>query len=296
MSHPDFEIIIRDQKGRVMNRFFLCARAAVVAAAVLLCISGVVPNQKPDQESDQTAGRTKVAAGEYVVVEQSNGGAVGPFGEEIYNFDETWTLWHTPNGQYEIEGERRFESPRDSKRTSPFRATLSRDFTLLHITELERLRWLPDAGPLNCDFRPRELFCSASAREPLTLRTPMQHPYALLWPISAFSLSGLTREVERDPDRASPVQFVVIEQPSPGMPVQTTVLAGELRYLGQEKLVAAGETWPAFKFSFAPVMYPRFLIWTSAKGLLLALAVEHEHINWPQEGIRLVHIEKSPDF
>jgi len=253
-------------------------------------------NASSGASSDQKAARTKIAAGEYAVIEQANSGAVGPFGEEVYNFRETWTLWRAANGQYEVEGERRYESPRDWQRAESFSATLSRDFTLLHSTEAAPLRWRPDSGPMICDFRPRELFCSASGHEPVELHVPLEHPYALLWPISPFSLGGLTREAERDPSREAPVQFVVIVQPSARMPVSATNLGGDLRYLGQENLVAAGETWPAFKFSFTAATSAPFLIWTSTKGLLLALAVKHEHKNWPQEGIRLVRIEKSAYF
>jgi hypothetical protein len=275
----------------------------LVLPTLILCLFATFGRPPHAQEKagsgtrpDQKAARTKIAAGEYADVEEGNSGAVGPFGEEVYNFGETWTLWRAAKDQYEIEGERRYESPRDLQQTGQFRATLSRDFTLLHITELARLRWRPDAGPLVCDFRPRELFCSASAREPIELRVPMQYPYAVLWPISPFSLGGLTREAERYPNRVAPVQFVVIEQPSSEAPLRTTILGGEMRYLGQEKLVTAGQTWPAFKFSFTAATRAPFLIWTSTKGLLLAVTVEHEHKNWPQEGIRLVRIEKSEDF
>jgi hypothetical protein len=75
--------------------------------------------------------RTKVAGGEYAVFERAKGGAVGPFGEEVYNFRETWTLWRTPKGGCQVEGERRFESPTDVPHTSRFVAQLSRDLHLL---------------------------------------------------------------------------------------------------------------------------------------------------------------------
>ena len=73
-------------------------------------------------------------------------------------------------------------------------------------------------------------------------------------------------------------------------------LVGELRYLGTEELEAAGQSWQAYKFSIKVPFYPRFLLWTSSKGLLLALAIEHKHADWPKEGIRLVRFVKWADF
>jgi len=44
-------------------------------------------------------GRTRIAEGEYAVAERANFGATGPFGEEVYDFHETWTIWHTGSGE-----------------------------------------------------------------------------------------------------------------------------------------------------------------------------------------------------
>jgi len=63
------------------------------------------PNQQQAEKAKPSSERAKVAEGEYVVLEGANGGAVGPFGEEIYNFHETWTLWRTARGRY-YEGRR----------------------------------------------------------------------------------------------------------------------------------------------------------------------------------------------
>lgn len=52
----------------------------------------------------------------------------------------------------------------------------------------------------------------------------------------------------------------------------------------------------ALKFSLKIPLHPQYLIWTSTKGLLLALAIEHEHKDWPEEGLRLARFESSTDF
>lgn len=277
----------------------------VLLFALILCLpanarQGFV--QKPPVRivpSPPLAARTKIAEGEYVIVEQGNSGAFGPFGEEVYDFHEIWTLWRVAKGRYEVEGERRFESPRDVPHVNRFLAELSRDLTVTRVTEFAKLKWRRDSGPLSCEFLPSELHCSSGARDPkqaIELRIPMEHPFGLLWPVSIFSLSSVTREAERDRSRMTPIQMVTIEQPSSWLPVNPMILDGTLQYLGDEDLEAADQKWRAYKFSFKVPSQPQFLIWTSSKGILLALAVEHAHANWPEEGMKLVRFQKWADF
>ena len=213
------ESAMRGNASRSATVFILA-----VASLFAVCLGAVADwgLARPAQEkSAASTQRTKVAQGEYVVFERENGGAVGPFGEEVYNFHETWTLWRSANGSYEVEGERRFESPRDALHANRFVAQLSRDLTLSRVTEFARLKWRSDSGPLSCEFLRSELDCSASARDgkkAVDLKIPMKQPFGLFWPISAFSLSGITREAERDPNQRTRVQLVSIEQPSAEIP------------------------------------------------------------------------------
>lgn len=251
------------------------------------------------QASAKATGRTKIAEGEYAIYEEGNGGAFGPFGEEVYDFHESWTLWRTPKGQYEIEGERIFESPRDLEHKNRFSAELSRDLTALRMTEFGPLKWRPGSGPVSCEFLPKELHCFSEAKDPkqsLNLRVPMDYPFALLWPISPFSLGGLTREAERDLSRGTEVQLLSVEQPNRYDPVRPTILTGQLQYLGEENIDAADQKWAAHKYSLKVPSYPQFLIWTSPKGILLALAIEHAHPNWPQEGMKLTRFKTWAGF
>lgn len=248
---------------------------------------------------NQRAIRTKIAEGEYAIIEEGNQGTVGPFVEEIYNFHETWTLSRIAKGQFEVEGERRFEFPRDFLHADWFLVQLSRDLTVTRVTEFAKLRWIPDSGPLSCEFLPTDLSCSSGGRDPkysIHLHTHLDFPYGLLWPVSAFSLSGLTREAERAPRVPARVQLVTIEQPHPDNPVSATTLDGELHYLGDENVELAGQNWRAFKFSLKVAMHPEFLIWTSRRGLLLAVAVEHARPNWPEEGMKLVRFQEWGNF
>lgn len=250
--------------------------------------------------AQQPSERTKIAEGEYTVVEHENSGATGPFGEEMYNFHESWTLWSAEKGQYRVEGVRRFESPKDEPHSNRFVVDLTRDFTVIRVREFAKLRWVPDSGPLSCEFLPAQLDCGSGGSDPkreIKLRTPVDKPYGLLWPVSPFSFGGIARQVEREPGRPTQVDLVRIEQPGMTNPVQASVLEGPLQYLGEDEIEAAGRKWHAHKFSLKVPMNPEYLIWTSSsKGLLLALSVEHEHLNWREEGMKLERFESSTEF
>lgn len=256
------------------------------------------------QTSDRTtspsplAHRTKIAEGEYAVIEQSNFGAIGPFGEEVFDFHETWTIWRTETGAYEVEGRRKFESPSDTPHDNHFLVHLTRDLTVIGFTEFAKLRWKPESGPLSCEFLPAELHCFAGAPSApdVELHTPMQRPFGLIWPISAFSLSGIARDSERDPNRPTEIELARIEQPDQENPVEVTILKGGLRYLGEERLDLAGQKWRAYKYSLRAALQPEFLIWISTKGLLLSVAVEHAHSNWREEGLKLVRFHQWAEF
>lgn len=243
--------------------------------------------------------RAKVAQGEYVILEEANGGAIGPFGEEIYDFHETWTLFRAASGGYEVEGERRFESPKGVAHANRFRAELSRDLTITRLTEFARLKWRRDSGLLSCEFLRSALHCSSNAKnaeQSLNIKIPMEQPYGLLWPISAFSLSGLTRAAERDPHEVTRIQLVSIEQMSAQIPLNPMILDGVLRYLGETHIDVAGLPRRAFKFSVKVALSPELLIWTTPKGLLLAVSIQHEGKDWPEESMKLIHFQESPGF
>jgi hypothetical protein len=244
-------------------------------------------NPSPQKETSPT----KVAEGEYAFIEQANGGAVGPFDEEIYNFHETWTLWRVEEGRYRVDGLRTFESPKGEAHSNRFTVDLSRDRTVIRMTEFAKLKWVPDSGPLSCEFLPADLHCTSAGSNPSRAIEFKQHfegPYGLLWPISPFSLTGLVRQIERDPGKPTQVSLVMIAQPSAATPVQPTVLAGPLQYVGQQTIQAGQRRWQADEFSLKVPLHPELLIWTSSDGLVLAVAFEHEHKDWPQEGLRLV--------
>ena len=245
------------------------------------------------------AAQTKLAEGEYAIYEQANAGAFGPLGEEVYNFRESWTLWQVEKGQFRVEGQRKFDSPKFTPHASRFAVELSRDMTAFRMTEFAHLKWRRNSGPLICEFLAKEVHCSsgtAGPGQPADLRVPMEDPFALLWPISPFSLSSLTRQSERDAAHPTQVQVLSILQPSAALPVYPTVLCGDLQYLGEESIEAADQKWLAHKFSLKVATHPQYLIWTSSRGFLLALTIERLHPDWPQEGMKLVRFKKWIEF
>jgi hypothetical protein len=243
--------------------------------------------------------QTKIAEGEYAIYEQANGGAFGPEGEEVYNFHESWTLWRTEKQQYRVEGQRKFDSPQFTPHADRFVVELSRDMTVIRLTLFGPLKWRRNSGPLTCEFLDKEIHCSSGQAipgQPGDLHIAMENPFGLLWPISPFSLGGLTRQAERDALHSTRVQLLSLEQPSKALPVYPVVLCGDLQYLGQEAMEVAGQRWVAHKFSLKVAMHPQYLIWTSSRGLLLSLAIGHTHPGWPQEGMKLVRFKKWVDF
>jgi len=271
------------------------------SGSILCCLAGIACERpaigKPMAE--QVAGRAKAAEGEYAITEHSSSGAVGPFEQEVYNFRESWTLWRVEKGQYQVEVVRRFESPKGEPHSNRFTVDLTHDLTVIRVREFAKLRWVADSGPLSCEFLPAQLDCSSGGSDPrreIKLRTPLEKPYGLLWPISPFSFGGITREVERDSSKSTLVDFERIEQPGMREPVGATILEGPLQYLGEDNIEAAGRKWRARKFSLKIPLQPEYLMWASPKRLMLALSIEHEHKDWPEEGLKLTHFESSTEF
>jgi hypothetical protein len=276
-------------------RFLLFCLCTCFSLAGIFSEQVVGGNPQPGQ----AAGIEKIAEGEYAIQERESNGAVGPFEEEVYNFRESWTLWRGEKGQYQVEGVRNFESPKDEPHSNRFLVELTRDLTVIRVKEFAKLRWVADSGPLSCEFLPTQMDCSSGASDPkheIKLRTPLDKPYGLLWPISPFSFGGITRTVERDSARATQVDLVRIEQPGMNEPVRASILEGPLQYLGEESIETAGRKWLAHKFSLKVPTHPQYLIWTSPKGLLLVFAIENEHKDLPEEGMRLTRLESTTEF
>jgi hypothetical protein len=242
--------------------------------------------QKQNRES-LPPGRTRVAEGEYKVLSRAG---IASFVPAVYDFTESWTLWRLDDGTFEVNGTRNYRSPADEPHSDNFEARLSENLRVVELKEFRRLRWRPDIGPLTCDFLPAKIACTANSRDKsqnMNLGVPVQTAAGLLWPISAFSLSSITRSASHNPKAITPVELLTFEEISDADPVYTTTLGGYLKYLGQEKLSLAGREWLADKFELKVATHPPFLLWTSSQGLLLGFAYEKDSDKLSQEGMIL---------
>jgi hypothetical protein len=274
---------------------------AGVAVASVLSLPQVsqVESASQTEPQDKPEARVRVAAGEYQVFKQTSGGGIGSYAPQVYNFRESWTLWRLPDGTLEIEGERDYESPQYEQHENRFSVRLTPDFDVTSVKEFRRLRWRPDSGPLSCEFLAEKLDCNSGAKDPanaIHLEIPVREASAILWPISAFTLSNLTRHAGRTPNAATPVQLVTFEEHSRQNPVDTSVLDGKLTYSGQKELNLADHKWLADEFVLKVPFHPAFLLWISREGLLLSFAPESEGNEPAGKGLQLVHFEQWTKF
>jgi hypothetical protein len=241
--------------------------------------------------------RVEVASGEYQVFQGTNQGGIGSYAPEVYNFRESWTMWRLADGSFDAEGQRDYESPRGEMQRNAFFVHLAGDMHALGVKEFRKLRWRPDSGPLSCEFQPKKLLCTSGAKDPsqaINLNLPMKDAYGFLWPISAFSLSSITRGARKSAGKLTSVQLVTVEELSKANPVFVSVLDGNLKYLGREEISLADRRWRADKFELKIPLHPPFVIWTSSEGLLLGFAPENQSLT--EAGMRLVRFEQFASF
>ena len=124
----------------------------------------------------------------------------------------------------------------------------------------------------------------------------MRSVFGFLWPISPFSLNGITRGAGRNVNEVVPVQLVEILEESAEHPVSPLVFDGQLRYLGQYDFKIARKKWRADKFELDVPLHPGYVIWTSAEGILLSLEVNSNTKNEASRRMDLVRYEKFADF
>ena len=241
--------------------------------------------------------RVEIAKGEYTLDREYGG--IGPIEAEISSFRETWTLWQIAGGQYEVEGMRIFDSPKDYQRQIRFWLRLSPEHQLLEAKEFTSLMWIPRSSPLVCGFEPRAMRCSTHGKDlsdKPDMSLAMDKPYAFSWPLSAFSLAALTRRVDRRPGHTTEVQLVNVRQPSAKLPLMPMITSGKLRFLGPERVVLGGKSWQADKFELVAHMSPlprKSLLWISADGLLLAIEAQREI--GPKGRLELTRFENRAD-
>jgi len=243
----------------------------------------------------QHENRVRMAEGEYIAADGNLG--IGHVETEIFHFRESWTLWRTPTGDYEVEGERSFESPEYFSHIHPFWIHLTKDFHVDEIKEFTRLRFIRDSGPLTCSMQADKLHCTSGAKDPvqsLDLDLEMEHPYTIMWPISAFSLGSLVRATKDRVGEKIPVQIVTLEEISEDLPLLTVTSEGSICYLGQDQtpFEAMGQRWTpkVYQLDSSPVRH--LFIWTTPEGLVLAAQQSKDE----NSRLQLVSFRKFQDF
>jgi hypothetical protein len=214
---------------------------------------------------------------------------------EVFHFSETWTLWRTSGG-FDVDGHRAYESPRGELHDNRFIAKLAPNLQPLSMKEFAPLVFRRDSDPLTCEFLSQQLRCDSGAKDPVQkvdVRCALDRPYAVIWPLSAFSLAGLTRTAT-ELEKPSPVQVVQLEQISDVLPVLAIRSDGLIRYLGQSQAVfgASGQSWHPKVYELTASPVGKITIWVSQEGLLLAA----ERPNWPKGRMELVKFKKFADF
>jgi hypothetical protein len=260
---------------------------AVIWALFSVCVPSV---------GAQQGERVKVAEGEYRVSEEGDLG-VGPVETEIFDFRESWTLWRVQNGEYEVEGERTFYSPRDYFRFNRFVARLTRRLELVEVTEFRRLRFRDDSGPLTCELLLRQLRCSSAAKDvanSVDFDVAPDRPYGFIWPLSAFSLGSLTRAASPHVGEPVRIQVVQLQELNDVLPVLPILSDGFLKYLGQSDTpyVVSNQSWRPYVYALDTGPIRKLLIWTSSEGIVLSV----ERSNWPKGKMELVRFVKFSDF
>lgn len=263
------------------------AVSVVVLAWFSVCLPSVLA---------QDAGRVKVAEGEYRVSEEGDLG-VGPVETEIFHFRESWTLWRLPSREYEVEGERSFESPRDSIHINRFVVRLTHNLQLVEVKEFAKLRFRPDSGPLTCEFLLHNLKCSSGAKDAangVDFDVDSDQPYGLIWPLSAFSLGSVTHSASQRVGTAVSIQVVQLEELNDILPVLPIRSGGFLKYLGQSDThyTVSNQTWLPYVYELDANPIRKMFIWTSPEGIVLAV----QRPSWPKGTMELVRFVKFSDF
>lgn len=245
--------------------------------------------------AEKSAEPLAIAEGEYTIFKEYGG--IGPVDAEIFDFREDWSISRTADGNFEVEGNRSFESPQNFPREIRFSVRLSPELQFIEAREDTSLVWIPRSAPLSCVFLPKQLECSSGGKDRTknpAVSLSMDKPYAFSWPLSAFSLAALTRRSDHHPGRSMDVQFVDIEQPSSDLPLMPITTNGTLRFIDEEKVTAAGSSWEADKFELQAFMSPlprKSMLWVSKEGLLLILEAEREI--GPKGRLELTHFKRE---
>lgn len=274
--------------------------AIVLALCFLLSASWSLPQHSAGRETmnseSETSTAVRIAEGEYKVLTENG---IGPTDPAVFGFTESWTLWRLLDGSFEVNGTRSYRSPSYESHIHAFSVHLSSALTVLTLKEDRKLRWRPDSGPLSCDFLPGTISCTSNAKDAsqnVRIDVPVENPAGFLWPLSAFSLSNITRSTNRNLNARTPVELVRLKEDSTADPIIAITLTGHLEYLGHEQLSVADRRWEADKFELRVATRPPYYLYTSPEGLLLSFSLESKDKAFSDERMVLVRFQQWEKF
>jgi TPR repeat protein len=244
----------------------------------------------------------KVAAGQDVIKPAAKSGQL----PNPQRYD-TWTLWRTPSGDFEVEG----EWPRETGgETTRYWMSLNSHLDPLYLRVFE-------AG-LTCSSSEEKIECEMKELDGQSLKAsaPVEGNRTLFLPDSVFFLSSIARKATSK--HAGRMELLSIQQGDERRGLLLSPRNAEVECVGQEDIVVDNKKVRAEKFElhtqaqsefhrvredgllveedadpnrpFSPFMQ----IWCSSEGIVLAVEVRVP--NEPKDRIELAHFEKYRDF
>lgn len=202
--------------------------------------------------------RKKVADGEYVMLREET----YPSFTKIVEIRESWSLWELGDDGYEIDSLWVVNSPQETFRTKTW-IELSPGF---HPTQTRGLGTIRETD-LTCRFGEREVRCRTGNEEP---RISVDMPYDLYLSVPWF-VSSILRRPGVDHNRPMPVKLLIMDRGGPKSELGFGEFEGQVRYLGEESITAAGREFWSRKYELKADPFPGWLVWLSPDGIALAM-------------------------
>ena len=247
-------------------------------------------------------GLKQVAEGKYLIFDDEDAPP-----QETSSSD-TWTLWNSPNGEFEVNGILGF-----SDESVPYWINLT---SRMRPTAFKVFR--PDKTSIGCQRTPSKLLCQQTDNEGRVLRTvddDMSDPAEIFMPITFF-WAGLTRNAEFPGGKAAHFTLVAEGGETMTFPVSYNPIGASLKLLRRGKYPVLQGEMDAAQFQLAtqdpserpstpppgsgnapgsepPQPYvPMFDLWVSSNGILLSASPPGTQVEY----VRLVQFKKLADF
>lgn len=209
-------------------------------------------------------------------------------------YRESWVLWRTENGK--LEAESQISVQIDGKDQPSFKMFLSLTPDL-HLTDATLTSMAPGmkkSGKVTFEFLDNEIRATATGPEGnLTSEGNLKisQPYDLFFPYPWF-LGSIVARVPRTLGQAVSTKVILIDEGHGPKQLGLIPIESKIEYLGEEKVRIGDTIVTAQKFEIRPDPLPRFFVWTSPEGIVLA----YQDSKKSEQRIGLVNFERFEDF